>query len=247
MVLRAIVVEDEQASRDRLRRLLEPHVDTVIVVAEADNGVAAVEMIREHEPDLVLLDVSLPGLDGFEVLKALSDPPAVVFTTAYDEYAVRAFRANAVDYLLKPIEPEQLASAVAKVAALKPVRAPSGWQEVLAALRSTRERELKRIACRIGDSTVFVRVDEVEYFRADQGYTVVKSGSKELLIDTPLVELEERLDPADFVRVHRNTLVNMNYVASLRRLLDGRVKIVLKDGSEIASSRRYAENLRNWS
>ncbi len=247
MALRTVLVEDEPASRDRLRRLLAQHAPEVAIVAEADNGPAAVEIIREYEPDLVLLDVSLPGLDGFEVLGALSTRPAVIFTTAHDEHAVRAFRASAVDYLLKPIDAEQLASALAKVTTRESKKPPQGWTELLNALRTNRDRELKRVACRVGDSTVFVPLEEVQYFRADQGYTLVKSGAKELLIDTPLADLETRLNSTDFLRVHRNTLVNMNQVSSLRRLPDGRMKIVLKDGSELSSSRRYADNLRNWS
>jgi two-component system, LytTR family, response regulator len=247
MALRTILVEDEPASLVRLRRLLEPHQADVLIVAEATTGSAAVETIGEFEPDLVFLDVSLPGFDGFEVLSALSAPPTVIFTTAHDEHAVRAFRANAADYLLKPIDPEQLATAVEKVAALKRQSPPQDWNDLLSALRANRDRGLKRIACRLGDSTIFVKVEEIQYFRADQGYTMVKCGSKELLIDTPLIELEGRLDPGDFVRIHRNTLVNMNHVNSLRRLLDGRMKIVLKDGNELASSRRYADNLRGFS
>ncbi|HVJ17958.1 MAG TPA: LytTR family DNA-binding domain-containing protein [Polyangiaceae bacterium] len=247
MVLRTVLVEDEQASRDLMKRLLTKHKDTVVVVAEADNGPAAVETIREHEPDLVLLDVSLPGLDGFEVLAALTTKPAIVFTTGYDAYAVRAFRASATDYLLKPVDAEQLAAAIAKVLAQHSARAPHNFTELLSALRTGRERELKRVACRVGDSTVFVALEDVQYFRADHGYTMVKSGTQELLIDTPLADLESRLNPTDFLRVHRNTLVNMNQVSSLRRLPDGRMKIVLKDGSELSSSRRFADSLRNWS
>ena len=248
MVLRTVLVEDEAASCDRLKRLLAEHDNEISIVAEADNGPAAVEIIREYAPDLVLLDVSLPGLDGFEVLAALTTKPAIVFTTAHDEYAVRAFRASATDYLLKPIDPEHLAAAIAKVVAQRSSKAPQSFDELLNALRGgTRERELKRVACRVGDSTVFVPLEDVQYFRADHGYTMVKSGSQELLIDTPLADLEGRLNSTDFLRIHRNTLVNMNQVSSLRRLPDGRMKIVLRDGSELSSSRRYADNLRNWS
>jgi two-component system LytT family response regulator len=242
-MLRALIVEDEPSSRDRLRRLLASHATDIVIVAEADNGPEAVRLIDAHEPSVVFLDVSLPGLDGFEVLASVKRTPAVIFTTAHDEFAVRAFRTNAIDYLLKPIEPDQLAAAVGKV-----VRASlpgSNWSEVLNALKTMGDRRTRRIACRIGDSTIFVATDEVQYFQADQGYTVVKTASKELLVDTPLMELESRLDPNDFVRIHRSTLVNMNHVTSLKRSLAGRVKVVLKDGTELSSSRRYADNLRS--
>jgi two-component system LytT family response regulator len=243
-VLTTVLVEDEASSRDRLRRLLEVHGERVTVVGEAEDGPAAVQLINAKEPDLVLLDVSLPGFGGFEVIAQLTTDPTVIFTTAHDEYAVRAFRANAVDYLLKPIVPEELATAIEKAISARSPRKNSEWQEILAALRSGRGRELRRVGCRVGDTTVFVSVDEILYFRADTGYTLVKTADAEHLVDTPLAELDSRLDQRDFVRIHRNTLVNLNYVASVRRSGDGRLRVVLKDGSELLSSRRYAENLR---
>lgn len=245
MPLRIVLVEDEPASRDRLRRLLRRHEAEVSVVAEADNGPAAIDIIQQHEPDLVLLDVSLPGLDGFEVLRALNDPPNVIFTTAFDAHAVQAFRANALDYLLKPIEEEQLATALGR--ALRAHSAAHGAAR-LAAPGSELARPakpLRRVACRIGDSTWFVDIDDVQYFRSDHGYTMVKTECKELLIETPLVELEGRLDTSEFVRIHRSTLVNMKHVTSLKRILDGRIHVVLRTGEELPSSRRYADNLRN--
>jgi two-component system, LytTR family, response regulator len=245
MLMRAVIVEDEQASRERLRRLMRRHEDRVLVVGEADSGPSAVEAVKRHEPDLLLLDVSLPGFDGFELLKNLSEPPAVIFTTAHDEYAVRAFRASAVDYLLKPIDEEQLAAALVKASNAASPQASRQWEQVLAMFRSLQERECRRVACRVGDATIFVPVEDIQFFRADEGYTLVKTSAKELLIDTPLVELEARLNPPDFVRIHRGTLVNMRHVASFKRTLDGRLKVALTDGTELPTSRRYAENLRN--
>jgi DNA-binding LytR/AlgR family response regulator len=242
MALRVVLVEDEPASRDRLRRLLKQHEATVSIVAEADNGPAAVEVIRQHEPDLVLLDISLPGMDGFEVLKALPEPPSVIFTTAFDAHAVQAFRANALDYLLKPIEAEQLAIALARATRARATPEPAPSQ---ASPTAAKHKPMRRVACRVGDSTFFVNIDDVHYFRADHGYTLVKTELKELLIETPLIELEARLDQAEFVRIHRNTLVNMKHVSSLKRLLDGRIQVVLQSGEELPSSRRYADNLRN--
>jgi len=242
-LLRAVVVEDEPSSRDRLCRLLVPHSNTVLVVAHADSGPEAVRVINEQEPDLIFLDVSLPDLDGFGVLRSIRPVASVIFTTAHDEFAARAFRERAVDYLLKPIDKAQLAEAIEKL--VRPSPRPGQWTELLAAMRALSDRRTRRIACRVGNSTSFVTTEEVQYFRADQGYTLVKTVGRELLVDTPLVELETRLDPADFVRIHRNTLVNLNHVASLKRLDGGGMTITLKDGTELSSSRRYAENLRN--
>ncbi len=247
MALRTIIVEDEAASRERLRRLLEAHAGTLQVIAEADNGPEAVRLIAAEEPDLVFLDVSLPGFDGFEVLKAGNHGAAVIFTTAFDKYAVQAIRASAVDYLLKPIEPQELAAAVARVSQAQQRGPAPPLDQMLSVLRSSRQIGPRRLACRVGDSTFFVTLDEVLLFRAEQGYTTVRTSSREYLIDTPLVELENRLDPEDFVRIHRNSIVNMQHVASLKRLTDGRIKVILDEGSEIESSRRYSDNLRRWS
>ena len=245
-MLRAVVVEDEKASRDRLRRLLDAHRGVLELVAEAASGPEAVNVVTEQKPDVVFLDISLPGFDGFGVLRSLTSNPAIVFTTAYDDFAVKAFRENAVDYLLKPIEPSELAAAISRLQSRCLSDSTMTANKLSLAPGSDKQHPLARIACRTGDFTIFVQPADVHYFRAEQGYTTVKTSQKELLIEMSLTELEARLDSGDFVRIHRNTLVNMNHVASLKRSYDGRVKLQLSDGSELSSSRRFAENLRRW-
>lgn len=230
-MFRAIIVEDEAASRDRLRRLLEQHAHEVEIVGEADSGPAAVACINERRPELVFLDVSLPGFDGFDVLQRITPAVKVVFTTAYSEYAVRAFRERALHYLVKPIDPEQLAEALARVTASK-------TNEGDAQPRSS----LNRILCRDRDTTYVIRPSDVLFLKADQGYTLVRTQTKEYLTADALASLEEALGD-DFVRIHRNAVVNVTHVASLRHN-GGEVTIVLQNGLELPVSRRHVPGLR---
>jgi len=228
-VLRVLIVEDEQGSRDRLRRLLGAHRDEVEIVGEASNGPQALEIANAIRPDLVFLDVALPGFDGFALLDELDVMVKVIFTTASQEHAVRAFNASAVHYLLKPIDPTQLREAIARV------HKPS----VDAGLRAL---DLSRILCRGGDTTHVIRTQDVLFLKADQGYTLVRTDPKEYLTNDSLGTLEEQLRTT-FVRVHRNALVNISQVTSLRHV-DGDIIVVLRNGMEIPVSRRHAQGLR---
>lgn len=228
-MLRVLIVEDEQGSRDRLRRLLGAHRDEVEIVGEASNGPQALEIANAIRPDLVFLDVALPGFDGFALLDELDVMVKVIFTTASQEHAVRAFNASAVHYLLKPIDPTQLREAIARV------HKPS----VDAGLRAL---DLSRILCRGGDTTHVIRTQDVLFLKADQGYTLVRTDPKEYLTNDSLGTLEEQLRTT-FVRVHRNALVNISQVTSLRHV-DGDIIVVLRNGMEIPVSRRHAQGLR---
>jgi DNA-binding LytR/AlgR family response regulator len=231
--LTAVIVEDEPASRDRLRRLLAAHPELVEIVGEAGSGPGAVEVIGERKPELVFLDISLPGFDGFEVLHQLTMPVKVVFTTAFVEHAVQAFRERAVHYLVKPVDPEQLEDALHRIVALGP---PRDTQEL-------QRGGLSRILCRDRDTTHVIRPGEILFLKADQGYTLVRTSSNEFLTSDPLTYLEHGLG-AEFVRIHRNALVNVTHVESLKHL-DGEVTIVLRNGMELPVSRRHAPTLRD--
>ena len=243
---RSVVIENEEHSRTRLLRLLSSFDQDLEVVGEASDGPTAVDVTRASNPDLLFLDIDLPGFNGFEVLEKLDYQPAVIFTTAFNEHALKAFDAYAVDYLLKPIGSDAVARALAKLRAMGFNHAQfSRALEQL--LESTGTQYLSRVSCRIGDRTVFVKIGEVLYFQADNKYTSVHVVNGEYLIDTPLVELEQRLNPREFVRIHRSTLVNVAWIAELRRSYDGRLKVVLRDSkdTELVASRSYADNLRN--
>jgi DNA-binding LytR/AlgR family response regulator len=226
MVFRALIVEDEDGSRERLTRLLGRHAE-VSIVGEAASGPQALELVTSLRPDLVFLDVSLPGFDGFALLDEIDAGIKVIFTTASQEHAVRAFDAGAVHYLLKPIDSEQLRDALARLQSIH---------------ASPNRGSASRLLCRDRDMTHVLRADEILFVKADQGYTLVRTAAKEFLSSDSLGLLEEQMGRT-FVRVHRNALVNIDHVSSLRHV-DGDVLVVLRNGMELSVSRRHAQTLR---
>lgn len=243
---RSVIVENEEHSRTRLRRLLSEFEREVEIVGEAADGPSAVETVRANRPDLLFLDIDLPGFSGFQVLEQLDYQPAVIFTTAFNEHALRAFNSFAIDYLLKPIDAEALARGLGKLRAMgfNHMQFSRALEQLV---ENSGNRYLTRVSCRIGDRTVLVKIGEVLYFQADHKYTSVQVASGEYLIDVPLIELEQRLNPRDFVRIHRSTLVNVAWISEIRRSYDGRMRVVLCDSknTELVASRSYADNLRS--
>lgn len=244
MTFRAVIIENEEHSLTRLKRLLDGFPEHVRVVGEAKDGPSAVEVVRATSPDLLFLDIDLPGYNGFQVLERLDRQPAVVFTTAFNQHALEAFKTHAVDYLLKPIESSALLRALEKLNRFNHSQFSRALEHLLDLSGS---RHLARLSCKVGDRTILVKTGEVMYLQADNKYTAVHTATNEYLIDTPLVELEERLNPTDFVRIHRGTLVNIAWIAEIRRAYDGKLVAVLKNskGTELPASRTYAENLKN--
>lgn len=246
---RSVIVENEEGSRSRLRRLLSAFDSEIEIVAEAADGPSAVDAARTHRPDLLFLDIELPGFDGFEVLRQLDPKPPVIFTTAHKEHALRGYNEPVVDYLLKPIDPEAIERALGKLRAMAfNPRLSRALERLVEQTSSPPTPEyLSRVSCRIGDRTVLVKIAEVLYFQADHKYTSVHVASGEYLIDVPLVELEQRLNPRDFMRIHRSTLVNVAWISEIRRSFDGRMRVVLCDSknTELVASRSYADDLRS--
>ncbi len=242
-----VIVEDEEASRKRLRRLLTSFGDIIKVVGEAGDGISAVEIITELRPQLLFLDIVLPGIDGLQVLKKITYQPAVIFTSAYDQYAIEAFQAIAIDYLLKPIDSDMLKRAIDK---LKKVgfRQDALSEKIDYLLQATSSATHNRIPLRLGDHIDLVPLDDIIYFRSDNKYTKVKTTSKDYLIDTPLTEIESKLNPKQFIRIHRSTIVNINWVSGLHRWFGGRLKLSLRDHPEIELivSRSYTSKLTKW-
>jgi two-component system response regulator AlgR len=238
--LRVLVVDDEAPARERLRSLLAEAGDAQ-VVGEAANGEEALRKVDECDPDIVLLDVRMPGLDGIETARRIAEnpaPPAVIFTTAFDEYALKAFDAQAVAYLLKPIRREKLAAALAQAGRLtRPQLA-----QAAAVARFAPQRT--HIAVKVRDATRLVPTSEVRCFVADQKYVTVRHSGGDDLIEESLKSLEEDLGAA-FVRIHRNALVNVAHLAAIERDADGQYYVRLRDRDErLAVSRRMAGELR---
>ena len=245
--LRTIVVDDEPLARERIRTLLAEDAE-VRVVAECGDGAAAIESVIQHEPDLLFLDVQMPEMDGFAVLQSLpSEPfPAVVFVTAYDDYALRAFEVNAVDYLLKPLEAERFHATLKRVR--ERLARPGGAADSeLRALRAQLQAERPgpvRIVVRDGDRLSFVRADEVDWIDAAGNYAKLHAAGRTHLVRETMKSLVARLDPASFVRIHRSVIVNLDRIGSLEPYFHGEYVVTMKDGARFTSSRSHSERLR---
>jgi two-component system LytT family response regulator len=244
-----VIVDDEPLARERLRDLLAGH-PRYDLAAEAGDGAEALATIVELRPALVFLDVQMPELDGFGVLEALaSDPlPAIVFVTAYDEYAVRAFEVNAVDYLLKPVEPARFAAAMARVDARLaggggPAASDATLRALLDQLRGDR-RYATRFVVRRDGRIVFVRASEVDWIEAAGNYAELHVAGRTLPLRETMKSLEARLDPDVFVRVHRSAIVNLDRVAAMEPYFHGEYVLKLRDGGTLTSSRAYSARLR---
>jgi two-component system response regulator AlgR len=241
MSLRVIIVDDEPPARERLRSMLAENGDCEIA-GEAENGAEALDLVERLEPDIVLLDVRMPGIDGLEVARHLSlkdQPPAVIFTTAFDEYALEAFDSAAVAYLLKPIRAEKLKAALAKAARLTRPQ----LQQVANTARETTRRS--HIGSRGREGLKLIPVEEIFFFQADQKYTTVKHEHGEDLIEDSLKSLEEEF-ASTFVRIHRNALVNTKYLERITRDASGQHFVHLRGFPQpLEVSRRMAGDLKD--
>ena len=239
--MKVVIADDEPLARERLRALLAEHAG-IDVVAEAENGLDALQACSQHRPDMVLLDIAMPGVDGLEAARHLAafDPrPAVVFCTAYDEHALSAFEAAAIDYLMKPIRAERLA------AALERARTFIAGRETQAPAAASSGQPRTHLCARLRGSLRLIPVDEVHYLQAEEKYVVVHHARGEDLIEESLRSLEDEFN-GRFVRIHRNCLVARHEIVELKRINDGRVQAVLRHGKEpLEVSRRCVAGLRD--
>lgn len=239
--MRILIVDDEALARDRLKRILEEQNEHEIV-GEAGNGQEALEKIEALHPEVVLLDIRMPGIDGLEVarhLVGMDEPPAVIFITAYDDYALEAFKVNAVDYLLKPVRSERLSEALGK--ALKPNKLQ--WKS-LNRQEDGSPKARTHISSRTRRGIVLVPVGDIYYFRAEHKYVTVRHKDGEVLIEDTLKELETEFGER-FLRIHRNCLVAMEYLQALEKNASGQPCIRLRGISETLDvSRRHVANVR---
>lgn len=235
--MKIIIADDEPLARERLRHLLAESAD-VEIVAEAGDGLAVLHACAEHDPDLVLLDIAMPGMDGLEVVRHLAafEPrPAVVFCTAFDAHALTAFEAQAIDYLVKPVRAERLAAALERVRTFAAGRAHAGGGG----------RERTHLCARLGGSLRLIPVEDVHYLQAEEKYVVVHHARGEDLVEESLKALEEEFGER-FVRIHRNCLVARHELMELRRDGEGHVRAVLRHGAHpLEVSRRCLPALRN--
>jgi len=237
--LRAYLVDDEVLAIERLRRMLAAFPEIEIAGAATDPAEAVAALNDPNSPiDVLFLDIQMPGLNGFELLSRLNVQPFVIFTTAFDQHALRAFETNAIDYLLKPIEPDHLERALHKLGRLRPIVKP-GWQqdpalpellkELTASLREGHATYPNRIASRVGERISFLPLDDVTHFIAQDKLTFAVVASRRHSVDQTIVELERRLDPAKFLRIHRSALVNVDWIHEVNSWFAGKVVLTLKD------------------
>jgi two-component system, LytTR family, response regulator len=242
MKVRTLVVDDEPVARAGLRAMLSAF-EWVEVVGEAADGPAAVEAIDRLRPEVVFLDVQMPGLLGTDVLRRIEWQPFVIFTTAFSQHAVSAFELGAVDYLLKPFGPARLAAAMERVRAGVGEPAGAGALERLSGALSG--GPISRLFVRVGGSLVPLPVDGVCWFEADGDYVVVHAAGARHLLHLPLSRLEARLDSLRFVRVHRAYIVNLDHVRAFRRDARGNLEAELTDGRRVPVSRARAQEIRS--
>ncbi len=223
--MRALIVDDERLARTELARLLAVHPE-IEIAGEARNGEEALELIAKLVPDLLFLDIQMPGMTGFELLERLDDVPQVIFTTAYDQYAIRAFEINALDYLLKPIAPNRLAAALAR---LRPRPEPA---------------RLEQVFVRDGDRCWIVRLPDIFLLESEGNYTRLHFGSERPLIRRSLNALEEHLDPNLFFRAGRKEIINLKWIDKVDVGVNGGLTVTLRGGFTVDMSRRQSTRLR---
>ena len=247
MTIRTAIVDDEPLARRRIRNLLTEAPD-VEVIAECANGKDAIESLEESPPDLLFLDIQMPEIDGFDVLQAIGvgHVPVVIFVTAYDQFALRAFEAHALDYLLKPFDDERFGAALQR--ARERIRQQQGGdldrrlQALLENVRGDRGY-LRRLVVPSGHRSIFVRTEHIDWIEAERNYIRLHVGGRTYLLRENLSHIVAALDPTTFCRIHRSTIVNIDRIQAVEPLFHGEYQVVLHDGTKLTSGRSYRRNL----
>ncbi len=245
--IRAVLVDDEDLARQVLREFLSAHSE-IEIVAECANGFEAVKAVAEHKPDLVFLDIQMPKLDGFEVLELIGPGPAVIFVTAYDTFAIRAFEVHAVDYLLKPIGAQRFEAALERAKQRLAGRLPSAALPAieLAAAARPPQQYLDRIPVRDGTSVFIIPVAKLDYAEAQDDYVALAAEGKKHLKQQTIASLETALDPSRFLRIHRSYIVNLERVAKIEPYGKDSYVAVLHSGARLPVSRAGHTRLRQF-
>ena len=238
---RALIVDDEAEARRRLARLLAVHSEQIGVVGEAKDGPAAVDAIQKLNPDVVFLDIEMPGLNGFGVLDSLPQEewPIVIFTTAYDQYAIRAFEVHALDYLLKPVNPKRLEECLSRLDAIR-----SGVHRHRLEEARRDDRTLERLMARSGPKLIVVNVKDVIAFESEDRLVFARTPQGRFVLNVTMKELEDRLDANLFCRVHKQAIVHLPHAREVHSLAGGHYLLKLADGSEVQIGRNYARAFR---
>ncbi len=242
MKRRAVLVDDEHEARRRLARLLAAHADRIEVVGEAADGVSAVSAIQELQPDVLFLDIEMPGLDGFGVLDSLPEEewPVVIFVTAFGHHAIRAFDVHALDYLMKPVTAKRLAQCLDRLESIS----TSSHRRTLEEVRHE-GRKLERLLARSGQKLAVVNVSDVIAFESEDRLVFARTATGKFVLNITMKELEERVDPEVFCRIHKQVIVQLSYAREVHSLAGGNYLVKLSDGSELPIGRNYSKEFRS--
>jgi len=248
-LIRTLIVDDEPLARRRLKRLLARDLD-VEVVGSCANGLEASKLTQQLAPDLIFLDVQMPGMDGFEFLRTLTMErlPQVIFVTAHDDYALRAFEVNALDYLLKPFDDERFERALGRAKAHlsdRDNRYSAGIHSLLETLKAKSTR-VDRILIKANERAFFIKTSEIDWVEAEGKYVRIHAGSQSYLLRQGISELELRLNEDQFLRIHRSTIVNVERIKEMQPWFHGDYKVILVDGTRLRLSRRYRAKLKDF-
>lgn len=250
--LKTILIDDEPLALSRLRRLLEKHTDTFSIVAEAKNGAEGLVEIDRHGPDVIFLDIEMPLLNGFEMLSKLAKMPLVVFSTAYDQYAIRAFEENSVDYLLKPVENDRLLKTIDKIRNITQAAGHSSVnpysENLLRLLEEMKpKKEIFSLSVKSGDRILLIPMTEITHFEAEEKYVFLNTlDGQKYLLNYTLTSLEEKL-PKHYLRVSRAAIVNSHHIKEIQKHFNGKYVIVMRDrkGSQVTSGSTYGDAIRH--
>jgi two-component system LytT family response regulator len=242
-IWKTLIIDDEQLARQRLRRLLKPY-DEFDIIGEAVNGADGLEQIEQLKPELIFLDIEMPVLNGFEMLSKLTHQPKVVFTTAYDQYAIKAFEEDSIDYLLKPVEVERLEKTIKKLEQTQ--QQPALPIPLDALMKQLVKKEIKTLTVKIGDKILLIKLDNIIYIEAEEKYVFLHTADgKKHLTDFTISALEEKL-PEHFIRIHRSSIINAEQIKEIRKGFNGALIFVMNnsENSRLTSSRSNGEMLR---
>jgi two-component system, LytTR family, response regulator len=246
---KTIIIDDEQPAIQRLLELFEHFPDTFTVIGQSMNGRKAIDLINTLKPDLIFLDIQMPGMNGFEMLQHLDKVPMIVFCTAYDQYSLEAFETNSVDYLLKPVKLERLEQTIAK---LKLFRQDFNPEKIIALLKNISDNSFHKpmtsITIRTGNKLVFEKLEDITYFNASDKYvSLFNQNNQEKVTDLSLSQLEDKL-PEYFLRVHRSLILNTRFVKEIQPYFNSRYSILLNDKNQtnLISGRNYQDKIKKW-
>jgi len=243
-----LIIDDEQLARERLKKLLANFQKTFTIVGEAKNGNEAEKLILELEPDLLFLDIEMPGQTGFELLSKLKRIPIVIFCTAYEDYSLKAFDTNSVDYLVKPVKLERIQKTVDKLSSLKNNLASSNLLQAIQDISDKKQvRKMTSITIKKRDKIIFEKLENVSHFEAEDKYVIVHTEKGEEIIEQSLTKLENKL-PDYFIQVHRSYIINTHFIKEFQKYFNSRYLITLKNPQRttITSGRSYNESLKKW-